>query len=126
MVVSSGLPMVLESSPLPLSRPVRSSSTVPCGWMNTSTPSCLGLRPERVKLRGRSARAPSTLPAEPDPAQTVSLDALLELLDGQIRVLQRHCREGHEAVGLGRADLGQGLVLDLDELRATSRSAVYQ
>src|SRR5712692_7369352 len=38
IVVSSGLPMVLPSQPLPDNR--LASSGTPCGWMNKGTPSC--------------------------------------------------------------------------------------
>ena len=55
--------------------------------------------------------------AEAGAAQAVALDALLELLGGEVRMLQRHARERDEPVGLGRADLGQRLVLDPDQLR---------
>jgi hypothetical protein len=54
--------------------------------------------------------------AEAGAAQAVFLHALLELLDGEVRMLQRHRREGDEPVGLRRADLRERLVLDLDEL----------
>jgi len=43
-------------------------------------------------------------------------DAFLQLLGGEVRVLQRHRREGDEALRVRRAGLGELLVLDLDDL----------
>ena len=55
--------------------------------------------------------------AEPGAAQPVALDALLELLGREVGMLQRDGRERHEPLGVRRADLGERLVLDLDQLR---------
>jgi hypothetical protein len=76
----------------------------------------LGLGPEGVKRR-IAQLATLDAPAEAGPAQAVPFDALLELLGGEVRMLQGHARERDEPIGLGRADLGQRLVLDPDELR---------
>ena len=54
--------------------------------------------------------------AEAGTAQAVPLDAVLELLDRKVRVLQGDAGEGDKPVGMGRADLGEGLVLDPDDL----------
>ena len=72
------------------------------------------LRPHGVKLRVGELEALDAA-ADRDAAQAELLDALFELLDRQIRVLQRHGGEGDEAIGLGRAQLRQLLVLQLDE-----------
>jgi hypothetical protein len=49
-------------------------------------------------------------------AQPELLDAVLELLDGQVRVLESYRGEGDEGVGVGRAQLGELFVLDLNHL----------
>jgi hypothetical protein len=58
------------------------------------------------------------LHAAPDgrAAEPVLLHALLELLGGELRMLERDGGEGHEAVGMRSAGLGQRLVLHADEL----------
>src|SRR5205823_3192852 len=75
----------------------------------------LGLGPERVELRIADLRAVDA-PADTGAAQPVLLDALLELLGGEVGVLERHRREGDEALGVRGARLGELLVLDLDDL----------
>jgi hypothetical protein len=74
-----------------------------------------GLGPERMKL-GIAQLESVDAPPEAGAAQAVLLDALLELLDREVRMLQRHRREGNEPIGLGGADLRERLVLKLDEL----------
>ncbi len=75
----------------------------------------LGLGPERVELRIADLLAVDAT-ADPGAAQPVILHALLELLGGEVRVLQRHRREGDEALGIRGARLGELFVLDLDDL----------
>src|SRR5439155_47531 len=54
--------------------------------------------------------------ADAGAAQPVLLHAVLELLGGQIGILQRHRREGDEAVGMGGAGLAELRILDLTDL----------
>src|SRR5436190_6509604 len=75
----------------------------------------LGLGPERVELRIADLHAVDAA-ADPGAAQPVLLHALLELLGGEVGVLQRHRREGDEALGIGGARLRELLVLELDDL----------
>ena len=49
-------------------------------------------------------------------AQAELLDAVFELLDRQIGMLHRDRREGDEAVGMRGDELGELLVLQLDQL----------
>src|SRR5207245_5232800 len=76
---------------------------------------CSSDLPERVELRIADLRAVDAA-ADPGAAQPVLLHALLELLGGEVGVLQRHRREGDEALGIRGARLGELLVLDLDDL----------
>ena len=75
----------------------------------------LALGPERMEpgigqfLAGDAA-------AHADAAEAQLLDRMLDLLGGELGMLQRRRREGDEAVGVGRAELDQRLVLDLDQL----------
>src|SRR5207247_2337812 len=64
----------------------------------------LGLGPERIELRIADLLAVDAA-ADAGAAQPVLLHAVLELLGGQIGILQRHRREGDEAVGMGGAGL---------------------
>src|SRR4029077_16175016 len=125
-VVSSGLQITLSSPPLPLKRVVAFSSAVPCGWMNTGTPSCSALAQKGWNL-GSEISWPSTLPPMAAPrrlyfftpssswaaARVVLLHPLPELGRREVGMLQGHGGEGHEALRVGRADLGELLVLHL-------------
>src|SRR5437660_3235969 len=75
----------------------------------------LGLGPERMELRLRQFlaldRATDRRAAQPE-----LLHRLLELLRSEIRVLERDARKGHQAVAMLRAELGEPLVLQLDDL----------
>ena len=53
--------------------------------------------------------------ADRHPAQPELLDAVFELLDGQLRVLHGSGRESDEAIRMRRAQLGELLVLRFDE-----------
>src|SRR5262249_7894925 len=75
----------------------------------------LGLGPERIELRGGHVLAVDAA-ADAGAAQAVLLDALLELLGGELRMLERHRRERDEAIRIRRAGLGELLVLDPDQL----------
>ena len=115
MVVSSGLPIVLVRRPLPPSRPLGSSSRRP-EWMHEDEHAqFLALRPERMEsgigqfLAGHAA-------AHADAAEAELLHSVLDLLGGELGMLQRGGREGDETVGIGRAEFDQRLVLHLDQL----------
>jgi hypothetical protein len=54
--------------------------------------------------------------ADADAAEAELLDRVFDLFRGKIRMLQCRRREADEAVGVGRAELDQSLVLDLDQL----------
>ena len=116
IVVSSGLPMVLVEEPVARepARPLQLDRALRVDEHEDAQR--LGLGPEGVELRVAQLEALDTA-AEAGAAQAVALDALLELLGGEVRMLERHAREGDEPVGLGRADLGERLVLDADQLR---------
>src|SRR5205823_7669665 len=75
----------------------------------------LGPGPEGMELRVRQLRAVHAA-ADAGAAQAELPDAVLELLHGEIRELQRDRSEGDEALGLGCADLGQLFILDADQL----------
>src|SRR6266853_4944075 len=75
-------------------------------------PELLGLGPERVELGIGDLLAVDAAP-DGGPAQAVLLHALLELGRGEVGMLERHGGEGHEAIRVGRADLGELLVLEL-------------
>ncbi len=115
IVVSSGLPMVLVSRPLPPSRPVPLELGRALGMDEHEDAELLGLGPERVKLRVAQLEAVDAAP-ETGPAQAACLDPVLELFDGEIRMLQGDRRKCDEPVGLRAADLRERLVLDPDEL----------
>ena len=72
---------------------------VACGWMKTSDAQLLGLGPERVELRIGDLLA-GDVAADRRAAQPSFLTPCLELLGGQIRILQRNRGEGDEAVGV--------------------------
>ncbi len=104
--------MVLVSPPLPpsLRLELRRSHRMD----EDQTAELFGLRPDRMKLRIGELDAVDA-PADRDTAQTELLDAVLDLLDREIGVLQRHRGEGDETIGLGGAQLRELLVLHLDE-----------
>src|SRR5262245_9791391 len=74
-----------------------------------------GLCPERMKLGVRKLVA-GYASADRRAAQPKLFHAVLELLHGEIRVLQRHRGKSDEAVGMRSAPLGEFLVIDLDDL----------
>ncbi len=76
----------------------------------------LRLGPDRVEFLRRQFLA---IDASPDggAAQAERLDAVDKLLDREIRMLQRHGREGDEALLMRRAEFGELFVLNPDELR---------
>ena len=75
----------------------------------------LRLGPERVKL-GIGQFLAVHAAADRRAAQSELLHRIVELLGGEVRVLQRDRGKGDEAVRLRRAQRGQLLVLQLDEL----------
>src|SRR3989475_275861 len=75
----------------------------------------LGLGQERVELRAGELVAGDAR-ADGGAAEPELLDAFHELLHRQVRELERDRGEGDEAVRVGRAELGEPLVLDLDHL----------
>ena len=76
----------------------------------------LGLRPHRVIFRVGEVVAQHAA-ADRRAAQALLLDCGLELRDRKIGELQRERREGGKSIGLRGAELGQLLVVDLDDLR---------
>ena len=118
--------MVLVSRPLPSSRPLGSELARALRMDEDQDAELLGLGPERMELRVGQLLAVDAA-ADADAAQAELLDAVLELLGGEVGMLQRHRREGDEAVGIGGAELGQLLVLDLDQLAPRRRARpLYQ
>ena len=75
----------------------------------------LRLGPERVKL-GIGQFLAVHAAADRRAAQPELLHRVIELLGGEVRVLQRDRGKGDEAVRLRRAQRGELLVLQLDEL----------
>src|SRR5438445_328456 len=75
----------------------------------------LGLGPERVEPRVGQILAGDAA-AHAGAEQAVLPAAFLELLRGEVRVLQRHRRERDEAIGIRRAGLGKLIVPNPDEL----------
>src|SRR5438094_3324991 len=75
----------------------------------------LGLGPERVELRVGQILAGDAA-AHTGAAQAVLLDALFQLLGGEVWVLERHRRERDEAFGVRGAGFRQLFVLDPDQL----------
>jgi len=63
---------------------------------------------------GSDSSSPLTLP--PISAQSELLDRVVELLGGEVRVLQGHRRQADKTVRLCGADFGELLVLQLDDL----------
>ena len=72
------------------------------------------LGPERVELRQRQILAVD-VSADRGGAQAQTLDAILELLRGEVGELQRARRHGHEPVRILRDELRQPLVLRPDD-----------
>src|SRR6266567_415369 len=97
--------------------PARQRLRGPCslGMDEDEDAELLGLRPERVKLRVAQLLLVDA-PADGSPAQPVLLDSFLQLLGREVRVLESDRGEGHEALGVRRARLGELLVLGPDEL----------
>ena len=87
-----------------------------------------GLGPERVVLRQRQILAVDVA-ADRGAAQPQPLHAVLELLGGQLGMLQRDRRHRDEPIGVLRHPLGEPLVLrshdpsrQVDDRRRTTRS----
>ena len=75
----------------------------------------LGLGPDRVEFRVGQF-LPGDTAAHREAAQAEGRDRVFELLDRELRVLQRDRCEGHKAVRHCGAELGQLFVLDPDQL----------
>ena len=93
--------------------------------MNSGTPSSSALAQTGWNLgsENSTARSPAT---DRRALQALLLDRRLELRDGEIRRLQGERGEGREPVGLAGAELGQLLVLDLDDLAGEVALLPYQ
>ena len=113
IVVSSGLPMVLPSQPLPASRLASSGDALRMDEQRHAE--LLGLGPHRMELGVGEFHAGDHA-ADRGALQPLLLHRGLELLHGEVGRLQGERGEGGEAVGLGGAELGQLLVLHLDDL----------
>ena len=79
------------------------------------TAKLLALGPDRMKLRVRQLHAVDAA-GDRHAAQAQLLDAVFELLHGQIGMLHRDGGEGDEAVRMRCDELGEFLVLQLDQL----------
>jgi formylglycine-generating enzyme required for sulfatase activity len=75
----------------------------------------LGLGPDRVEFRVGQF-LPGHTAADREAAQPQCPDPVLELLDREVGMLQGYRRKGDKAVGCRRAELGELLVLDPDQL----------
>ena len=106
--------MTLSSTPLPLSRPEVLNSAVPCGWMKISTPSSSALAQNGWNLGSESSSVDAA--ANQRPAQSEPLGRMFELIGREIGVLQGNRRQADEPIRLCRADVGELLVLQLDDL----------
>src|SRR5262249_35408989 len=78
-------------------------------------PELLGLGPDRMKFWGGELW-PVAAAADREPAQPQSLDRMFELLDRELRVLQRNRRKSHETIGHCGAEFRKLFVLNLDQL----------
>src|SRR6266851_778364 len=76
----------------------------------------LHLRPDGMEFR-IGKLPPLDAAADRHAAQAELLDAVLDLLDREVGMLERHGGEGDEAVGLRCHQLGELFVLQLDERR---------
>ncbi len=114
-MVSSGLPIVLVSRPLPLEPAARLQFAGAERVHEYQDAELFGLGPDRVEFRVGQL-LPGDAAADRQAAQPQSFDRVLELLDRQLRVLQCDGRKSDEAVRGGGAELGQLLVLDPDQL----------
>ncbi len=94
--------------------PLLESRGAPLRMHENQAAELLRLFPERMEFRVGQLFA-GDVGANRAAAQAELLHAFLELRGGEIGVLQRHGREGDEAIRPGRAQLGELLVLDLDE-----------
>ena len=81
----------------------------------------LALRPERVEFRVGQFLAGDAA-GDADAAEAEVLDRVLELLGGEVGILQRRRRKGDEAVGMAGAELDQRFVLDADQLGRRHRA----
>ena len=112
--------MMLPRSPRPRKRALLDDVLGAAGVHEHRHAELGGLGPERVVLRQRQVLAVDVPPIEA-PRSAEPLDAVLELLGGQLGMLQRHRRERDEAIGMRRHPCGEPLVLRRDDLRARDR-----
>ena len=96
------------------SQPLLESCGSPLRMDENQAAELFRLRPERMEPRVGQLLA-RDVRADRAAAQAEFLHAFLELLGGEIRVLQGHGGKGDEALRPGCAQLGELLVLDLDE-----------
>ena len=87
---------------------------MPWGWRNRGAP-IFGLGPDRVKFRVGERHTNHT-GADGGAFQSLLLDRYFQLLHREVGGLQGERGEACETVRMGRAELGQLLVLDLDDL----------
>src|SRR6476469_4170722 len=123
IVVSSGLPMVFASQPLPLKRAARGG--VLCGWMNSTAPSSSALA-QTGWNRSLEKSSPSTLPpiAAPfSPCFLIAVSSCCTARSGYCRL-----REAKAAKRSGRAAQSSASfsLLSSTILAAVSRSLPYQ
>jgi len=83
--------------------------------MKITTPSFLGFGPKRVEFGIRQLLAVDAA-ADQRATQSEVFDSIFELRGGELRVLQGNRRQAGEPVRLRRANFGELLVLQLDDL----------
>ena len=106
--------MMLPRSPRPAERAFLDDVLGAAGVHEHRHAELRGLGPERVVLRQRQIFAVD-VSADRGAAQAEPLDAVLELLGGEIGILQRDRRERDEAIGMRRDPLREPLVLRPDD-----------
>src|SRR5207249_9974510 len=107
------------------SQPLLESCGSPLGMDENQAAELLRLRPERMKL-GVGQLFARDVGADRAAAQAELPHAFLELLGGEIRVLQRHGGKGDEAPGWDAHSSASFSFCILMSARARSRSALYQ
>ncbi len=112
-MVSSGLPTVLDSQPLPSKR--LASSGVLCGWMNSTAPSSSALARNGWNF-GSEKSVSHHAAADRGAFQSLLLDRVLELLRGEVGKLQGQPAKAPNRSGRGSGQFGEMLVVQLDDL----------
>ena len=112
-MVSSGLPIVFDSQPLPLKR--LASSGVLCGWMKSTAPSSSALAQTGWNF-GSEKSSPSTLPPIAAPRRPCFLIAVSSCCTARSGNCKRQVKRRREPIGPRCTELRQLFVLNLDDL----------